>query len=138
MREVRLYMIMRAKFLIPLILVIASLAYAGVELLSFRAIAMIDHGRLEWGTGTETDLDAFIIERSSNGTDFISVARVNATGSYSEYQFTDSSPLDLDMDRPFYYRLKMMNRDRSYRYSETREVVLVFSAVQQTWGSIKA
>jgi hypothetical protein len=129
---------MHAKFLIPLILVITSLASANVDLLSFRAVAVLDHGRLEWGTGVEANFDAFIVERSSNGTDFIPITRISATGSYSEYQFTDSSPLDLDENRSFYYRLKMLNADGSYRLSETKEVVLVFSAVQQTWGSIKA
>jgi hypothetical protein len=129
---------MHTKFLIPLLLVFTSLASADVELLSFRVIAMLDHGRLEWGTGIETSFEAFIVERSSNGEDFLPIARINSTGSNSEYQFTDSSPLDLETGRSFYYRLKMVNADGSYRFSEIREVILVFSAVQQTWGSIKA
>ena len=126
------------KLLIPLVLVFVTVASAGVELLTFRAVPMIDHGRLEWSTGAETNLDAFIIERSSDGYNFLAVTRVEATGSYSEYSYTDASPLDLDMDRSFYYRLKMLNDDGSFRYSETKEVTLTFSAVQQTWGSIKA
>ncbi|MBU0692528.1 hypothetical protein KKC97_11940 [bacterium] len=129
---------MLSKLLIPIVLVFATIAYAGVELLSFRALPMIDHGRLEWSSGAETNLDAFIVERSPDGQNFLPITRVDATGSYSEYTFTDSSPLDLDMDRSFYYRLKMLDNDGTYRYSEVKEVTLTFSAVQQTWGSIKA
>lgn len=126
------------KLLIPIVLVFATMANAGVELLSFRALPMVDHGRLEWSSGTETSFEAFIVERSPDGQNFLPIARVEGTGSFSEYSYTDSSPLDLDMDRSFYYRLKMLDDDGNYRYSETREVTLTFSAVQQTWGSIKA
>jgi hypothetical protein len=114
------------------------LADAGVELLSFRAIPLIDHSRLEWNSGEETNLDAFIVERSSDGQSFMAVTRIESNGSYSEYSFTDSSPLDVDMNRSFYYRLKIIDHDGTFRYSETKEVTLTFSAVQQTWGSIKA
>ena len=64
---------MLSKLLIPIVLVFATLAGAGVELLSFRAIPMIDHGRLEWSSGEETSLDAFIVERSSDGQSFLAV-----------------------------------------------------------------
>lgn len=124
--------------LIVLTLLIASSAIAETELLSFRVIPLIDHGRLEWSTGDEVSLDAFVVERSGDGSDFVPVVEVQATGSYSEYSFTDVSPLDVDMEREFYYRLKLVSNDGSYRYSEVREVSLIFTAVQQTWGSIKA
>ena len=93
------------KLLIVLTLLVGTSAFADVELLYFRVIPLIDHGRLEWSSGEESDLDAFIVERSGNGTDFVAVARIEATGSYSDYAHTDSSPLDVDMERTFYYRL---------------------------------
>lgn len=125
-----------------IVLFLLLLGYAGaglaaVELANFRVYPVVDHGQLEWSTGVEDNFQMFVIERSADGRTFFSVGQVNATGSYSQYEFTDASPL-LDNQRTFYYRLKMVDRDGTYRYSEVREVSLTFSAVQHTWGSIKA
>jgi hypothetical protein len=128
----------RFTLLFLLALSITSGAYAEVELFTFSAYAVVDHTRLEWSTGNEGDLNTFIIERSSDGSYFIPVGQKEAEGSFSMYQFTDGSPLDADAERIFYYRLKMVNRDGTYRYSDIEEVALTFSAVQQTWGTIKA
>ncbi len=38
----------------------------------------------------------------------------------------------------FYYRLKIVDNDGTVRYSPVSEVLLSFSPVQHTWGSIKA
>lgn len=129
---------------ISIILVILSVsvaAWAEAELLTFRAYPAIertDHCRLEWTTGQETNLRVFIVERSGDGSYFLPVGQVAANGSYSEYQFADLSPLDADMNRTFFYRLRMVDHSGATRYSEIREVSLQFSAVQQTWGTIKA
>jgi len=123
--------------LITLLLVGAAVACAGVELTDFRAFPVVDHSQLQWSTGVEDNFQMFVVERSSDSRNFYTVGTVNGTGSYSQYQFTDTSPL-LDNSRTFYYRLKMVDRDGTYRYSEIREVSLTFSAVQHTWGSIKA
>ena len=129
---------LRNKSLILLILLVVSSAFASVELYSFHAFSVVNHSRLEWSTGQENNFSLFVIERSSDGQSFFAVGQVNATGSYSEYEFVDTSPLDLDMNRTFYYRLRMVDRDGAYRYSEVQQVSLSFSAVQHTWGSIKA
>ncbi len=128
----------RNKLLILALLICSSWAAAGVELYYFRAYAVVNQSRLEWSTGNEDNFSLFVVERSSDGENYFMIAQLPATGSFSEYQYTDSSPLDADMQRTFYYRLKMVNRDGSFRYSEVQEVSLTFSAVQHTWGSIKA
>ncbi len=113
-------------------------AVAETEIFSFQAFAIVDHSRLEWATGQETNLRTFIIERSSDGRQFMAIGQLPATGSFSHYEFLDSSPLDAGRERIFYYRLRMVNRDGGVSYSGTESVSLSFSAVQQTWGSIKA
>jgi hypothetical protein len=128
----------RLAALVLVVLLIAAGAFAGAELFSFRVRAVVDHGQLEWTTGQETNLQSFTVERSSDGSSFVPVGQMNAKGSFSEYHFTDSSPLDADINRVFYYRLKMIDRNGTYVYSEVRDVALSFSAVQHTWGSIKA
>jgi len=111
---------------------------ASVELADFRVFPVVDHSQLEWSTNAEDNFQMFVIERSADAHVFYSVGQVNAKGSYSQYAFTDSSPLDVDNSRLYYYRLKMVDRDGTYRYSEIHEVSLSFTAVQHTWGSIKA
>lgn len=123
--------------LLFLVLGVVGMASA-LELFTFRAFAVVDHCQLEWATGTEGGLSVFIVERSSDGTTYMPIGRVTAQGSYSQYQFTDSSPLDADVDRTFYYRLKMVSRDGNSSYSPVEEVSLSFTPVQHTWGMIKA
>lgn len=113
-------------------------AFAGAELFSFEAFPVMDRARLEWSTGAEQDVRSYFVERSADGRLFVAIGQVPSTGSFSHYVFVDSSPLDADMERTFYYRLRIVDRDGAISYSQIEEVSLFFSAVQQTWGSIKA
>lgn len=128
------------RVLVSLILagVLASVAWAGVEVLSLSVYPLGDHARVEWRTGQEIDFQKFVVERSPDGTNFFPVGQISARGSFSEYSFTDESPLDDERGRSFFYRLKTLNNDGTFGYTEIIEVSLNFSAVQQTWGSIKA
>jgi hypothetical protein len=123
---------------ITVCLALVLTAFGGAELSSFHAFPAVDHCRLVWQTGTESNLALFVIERSSDGSTFAPAGQLNAKGSYSDYEFTDSRPLAADVTRIFYYRLKMVDNDGATHYSEVQEVSLTFSAVQHTWGSIKA
>jgi hypothetical protein len=116
---------LRFKLLILVLLITFSTTFASVELFSFHAFGVIDHSRLEWSTGHD-------------GESFFAVGQVQSAGSFSEYEFVDTSPLDVNMDRTFFYRLKMIDRDGTFHYSDIQQVSLSFSAVQHTWGSIKA
>lgn len=118
--------------------VLSSVAWAGVEILSLSVYPLGDHARVEWRTGQEINFQKFVVERSPDGVSFFPVGQIEARGSFSEYTFTDVSPLDVDSERMFFYRLRMLNSDGTFSHSQTMEVVLNFSAVQQTWGSIKA
>jgi hypothetical protein len=121
-----------------LLLGFGVVGFAAIELTDFRVFPVVDHCQLEWTTGIEDNFQMFVIERSADARSFFVVGQVTAKGSFSQYEYTDASPLDMDNHRIFYYRLKMVDRDGTFRYSEIREVSLTFSAVQHTWGSIKA
>lgn len=116
----------------------ASSVWAGVEILSMSVYALGDHARIEWRTGQEISFQKFVVERSADGNYYFPVGQIDARGSFSEYTFTDESPLDVERERTFFYRLKLLNNDGTHSYSDAVEVSLSFSAVQQTWGSIKA
>ncbi len=88
-----------------------------VELLSFTGKAVEKDNVLSWITETEINSDVFEVERSINGRDYISIGTVRAQGeslTTSKYSFIDIEPLDYA-----YYRLKMVDLDQSYEYSNT-------------------
>jgi hypothetical protein len=122
---------------ISALLWMAGVAFASAEILEFDAYSLGDRCQLVWRTGHETNLQSFVVERSSDGSNFFPIASVEPQGSFSNYQYTDSSPL-AQSSRLFFYRIKMLDEDHSFAYSVVREVSLVFSAFRHTWGSIKA
>jgi len=127
----------RLLFGITLLLWMAGAVFAGAEIIEFDAYSLGDRCQLVWRTGRETNLQVFVVERSSDGATFLPVGSVEPQGSLSDYQYTDVSPL-AQSSRVFFYRIKILDRDNSFAYSLVREVSLVFSAFRQTWGSIKA
>jgi trimeric autotransporter adhesin len=75
---------------------------------------------LFWTTASEVNSDRFEIERSVDGRNFTAVGRVNASGNSNtlkSYRYMDVNPL-MGRKGIAYYRLKMIDRDRSYAYSQ--------------------
>jgi hypothetical protein len=105
---------------------ITSLVIAGasttlpVELMSFTAAKSDADVVLDFATSNAVGAAAFEIERSGDGQVFSSIGVVpavtGASGSASEerYTFTDRQP----SDGVNYYRLKLIDQDGSYRYSQ--------------------
>lgn len=71
--------------------------------------------RLQWNTLDEDPDDSFVIERSSNGTDFIRIYNVNAKGSPSVYDYSDKHPAQGNN----YYRIKIIHNNGKISYSNT-------------------
>jgi len=86
-----------------------------VDLISFKVIERNCHALLTWKVQQKVSLDYFEIEYSTNGRRFDLLARLPARGGsfIEEYTFTNSTPDDWNI-----YRLKMVNRDGSFAYSE--------------------
>ncbi|MCF2518451.1 T9SS type A sorting domain-containing protein [Dyadobacter sp. CY351] len=96
-----------------------------VVLASFHAKAVEKAALLEWSTASELNASHFLVERSANGKSWASIGKVAispdiASGEiYNKtYQFKDERPLDGSS----YYRLKMIDTDSSYGYSQIREI----------------
>lgn len=73
--------------------------------------------QLNWNTLTEMNTSHFEIERSSDGIVFTNIGRVNAAGDATDtryYQFTDQQLLSA---KTIFYRLKMTDKDQTFRYS---------------------
>jgi hypothetical protein len=91
-----------------------------VELIFFEANVVGRDVRLDWATATEKNNDYFAIERSSDGRNFREIGRVEGNGNNSDrlnYSFTENNP-----SGTLFYRLKQVDFDGSFEYSEVRRV----------------
>lgn len=76
---------------------------------------------LSWRTAQEINSNYFVIERSYDGRNYFSIGQVTAAGNSStasSYVFTDINP----MRGVNYYRLRLVDRDNSNKYSVVRSV----------------
>jgi hypothetical protein len=86
-----------------------------VSMAYFNGRAEEKENLLEWGTVTEINNDYFLVQRSSNGTDFITIGRVVGNGNSDKlisYVFRDKEPLP----GVSYYRLKQIDFDGQESY----------------------
>jgi hypothetical protein len=93
-----------------------------VELLSFTATPYQDKAQLTWATASEQNSAYFDIERSTNGNVYSKTGTVTAAGNSlttQEYAFEDATPITTPIT---YYRLKMVDADGAFSYSEVRKV----------------
>lgn len=92
-----------------------------------------DGADLKWVTSSEENASHFEIERSIDNKSWTKIGVVNATGnSYTEqhYQFDDSNlKLIANDDRIFYYRLKAVDLDSKYDFSEIRNLQLDYDDI---------
>ncbi|HEX2901142.1 MAG TPA: hypothetical protein VHS96_15595, partial [Bacteroidia bacterium] len=96
-----------------------------VELLSFEAMPENRMVRLDWQTSSEVNTSAFVLEASSDRAQFHEIGRVAAAGNSESplnYRFWDAQPIE---GAPvLYYRLKIIDLDGNFGYSQIRSVVL--------------
>jgi hypothetical protein len=91
-----------------------------VELTSFTGAANENNVTLNWATATETNNQGFEIQRNITG-EFMSIGFVDGNGTTTEaqnYNFTDQNLLA----GSYSYRLKQIDFDGSFEYSDVVEV----------------
>jgi hypothetical protein len=92
-----------------------------IELGSFTGWAETKTNELKWNTQSEENSATFEIERSIDSENFERLGAVNAAGNSAEaitYGFTDVDPAT----GVNYYRLKMVDLDGSYEYSNVIQI----------------
>lgn len=97
-----------------------------VELIAFEAKQGEQSVELAWTTASEENTHSFAVERSIDGLLFNNIAQVAAAGNTTDLQFydwQDQSIANLDFPK-IYYRLKMIDLDGSYTYSQIESVLL--------------
>jgi hypothetical protein len=119
-------------------LLVIGVLYAATELQYFTAKSEQDAILLEWKTGIEDNLNHFEIERSaSEPNNFIRIGTISAIGNNSYYYYRDEVGMN-PLAPIYYYRLKLVDNNGGYVYSNTITVTHIISGVRSTWGSIKA
>ena len=103
-----------------------------VTLVAFNVKKEGDNAQLAWSTSAETNSDYFEVQRSLNAKNWEVLGKVNAHGESSQlfsYNFADALPLRHGNN---YYRLKMVDKDRTFAYSEIRQVTFDGNSIVAT------
>jgi len=86
-----------------------------VELMYFKGTESECEAHLTWATASEVNVSHFEVQESFNGTVFSTISRMDAIGNeatITEYTFVDTQIISTN-----YYRLKIVDMDGSFEYS---------------------
>jgi hypothetical protein len=101
-----------------------------VELKLFTAEMNRSIVTLNWETATETNNYGFNIERSDDVSDWIGIGFVEGHGNSNSTKYYSYTDTDISETGTYYYRLKQMDNDGTYDYSE---IVLVEASVPNSF-----
>lgn len=100
-----------------------------LHLLQFNGVLKDEAVQLKWVSEQETDFSHYVIQRSFDGTNYISLGNVNGAGNNNrnEYSYYDND-IKNNSGQKIYYRLQLMDRSGSYTFSK----ILLFSRDQSS------
>jgi hypothetical protein len=88
-----------------------------IELLKFEGVCLSSGINFKWVTATEKNNAYFEIEKSIDGLLFESIVKINGAGNSSSLK-TYSYTLENNIDRVHYFRLKQVDINGDYSYSD--------------------
>jgi hypothetical protein len=105
-----------------------------ITLASFEAIQTANPSivLLKWQTATEANTSLFELQGSSNGTDWSSVGSVSAKGHSANllsYTFEDNRIIHRATGANYYYRIKVIDKDGRYQYTDVKSIHLKNPAI---------
>jgi hypothetical protein len=93
-----------------------------IKLSSFNAIGLKNSVNLSWLSHADQTGGSFVVERSIDGSNFENISTINANSlGNASYEATDRN---LPAVKTLYYRLKIVNADGKYEYSNIQKVQL--------------
>jgi hypothetical protein len=104
----------------------SSLTTLPVQMVSFTGVLSNSAALLNWTTSSEINTAHFEIERSIDGAGYARIESVAATGNSAvaiDYSCTDNDAITLSVPL-IYYRLKIVDRDGNYSYSNVITISL--------------
>lgn len=99
-----------------------------IQLTNFHVKKEINKSHIYWTTQTETNNDYFIVERSIDGEIFEEISKIKGAGNSNQtinYLITDYEP----KKGVNYYRLKQVDFDGTYSYSEIKALTFEDNAL---------
>ena len=93
-----------------------------ISLMSFNGVKKSSSVELNWKTASEINAKEFQVERMDNGSSFVQIGSVKAAGNTNKltaYSFVD---FGASKQAIRYYRLKMVDFDGKYKYSNTIKI----------------
>jgi hypothetical protein len=119
--------IIARSFLLMLLTLYAFTLFASpkpAKLSSFTAIAEQNKVVLQWAATDEQLISHYMIQRSTNGDDYSDIACIFTGEIPSSLQLNNYQDKISSAPATFYYRLKVVQNDGSFTYSETKIVKL--------------
>ncbi len=112
----------------------ASLPVRSVHLGSTSNASTVN---LKWVTESEYNTDHFVIERSTDGRSFVALGEAKASGNTtSTTAYTSADDIRTVATKPvLFYRIKVVDLDGKYSYSNTIAIRLVKQSKAQVWPS---
>lgn len=101
-----------------------NISFLPVTFKSFTAQNTGNHNQLIWEVEQENDLSYYDVEKSTDGSGFNKITSLAARGSYSPTSYTYKDNITASPSATFYYRLKAVNKDGSYKYSKIVVITL--------------
>ena len=93
-----------------------------ISLMTFTGVKKASSVELSWKTASEINAKEFQVERMDNGGNFVQIGTVSAVGNSNKvinYSFVDFAASKQSIR---YYRLKMVDFDGRYKYSNTIKI----------------
>ncbi len=98
-------------------LVLTTNALLPVDLISFTAENKTTSVLLTWEAEKEINLQSYVVERSTDGTNFIATGTVTAAGSTIPVTYRYNDNLSAINASVLYYRLRIVDKDGKFKYS---------------------
>jgi fibronectin type 3 domain-containing protein len=129
---------MRYRKFTILILLIATIAFAGTVFVEYSATPLDNKVNINWKTGSETGVDQFQIKRSSDDNLYVEIGVVNKQGDGSEYEYIDDNVI-FKGGQTFFYKIRAIKSNGSL-VEESQSLIVNpnISGIYRTWGAIKA
>jgi hypothetical protein len=93
-----------------------------VDLINFKLKSDAGNVYLDWTTANEVNLQSYIVQKSTDGINFIPLAYIPAknNSSLNNYQYTDRLAA-VAGETKLYYRLAIQNNDQTTRFSNVQQ-----------------
>ncbi len=90
-----------------------------VNWLSFNTNKQGNDALVNWTVGNEDGASYYELQRSINGNDFNTIAKISKANTYGRYDYTDAAITNLG-DKTLYYRIKQVDINGRISYSDIR------------------